>query len=67
MNTGGFFTLEMVLKISANPSRFFLGAAWTMNLLDFFLMALQWLDATWLAQNIQVNHEEGEAMSRACA
>ncbi|CAE7272340.1 Scn2a [Symbiodinium sp. CCMP2592] len=40
----GFFTLEMVLKISANPSRFFLGAAWTMNLLDFFLMALQWLD-----------------------
>ncbi|CAE7686390.1 IAP1 [Symbiodinium sp. CCMP2456] len=42
--SGAFFTLEMVLKISANPSRFFLGAAWTMNLLDFFLMALQWLD-----------------------
>ncbi|CAE7234433.1 CACNA1S [Symbiodinium pilosum] len=42
-----FFTLEMFLKISANPSRFFLGTAWQLNLLDFFLMALQWLDEPW--------------------
>ncbi|CAJ1460017.1 unnamed protein product [Effrenium voratum] len=39
-----FFTLEMVLKISANPSRFFTGTGWQMNVFDLVLVALQWLD-----------------------
>jgi len=39
-----FFTLEMVLKISANPNRFFKGLGWQMNIFDLSLVALQWLD-----------------------
>lgn len=39
-----FFTLEMVLKISAKPSRFFNGIGWQMNIFDLTLVALQWLD-----------------------
>jgi len=39
-----FFTLEMVLKISAKPSRFFNGVGWQMNIFDLSLVALQWLD-----------------------
>ena len=50
-----FFTLEMVLKISANPSRFFFGAAWQLNLLDLLLMALQWID---IAGTISTAHGE---------
>jgi len=39
-----FFTLEMVLKVSANPNRFFKGVGWQMNIFDLSLVALQWLD-----------------------
>lgn len=34
----------MVLKVSANPNRFFKGVGWQMNIFDLSLVALQWLD-----------------------
>lgn len=46
-DSGIFFTLEMVLKISAKPSRFFNGIGWQMNIFDLTLVALQWLDVSW--------------------
>jgi len=46
-DSGIFFTLEMVLKISAKPSRFFNGVGWQMNIFDLTLVALQWLDVSW--------------------
>ena len=46
-DSGIFVTLEMVLKISAKPSRFFNGVGWQMNIFDLTLVALQWLDVSW--------------------